>query len=78
MATKEFYAIRDFRYGTRMLKAGDPVEMTGPHARMYTALNAISPKKPAKAVVPAVTTQNVEKPAAPKKAAPRKRAAKKK
>jgi hypothetical protein len=76
MATKEFYAIRDFRYGTRMLKAGDPVEMPGPHARMYKALKAISPKKPTKAVVPAVTTENVEKPAAPK--TPRKRAAKKK
>lgn len=47
MATRQFYATGDFRYGTRMLTAGDgPISMDGPTARLYTALGKISPKKP--------------------------------
>lgn len=52
MATKQFYATGDFRYGTRMLRAGDSVEMDAPTARLYTALNKISPDKPRRAARP--------------------------
>lgn len=52
MATKEFYATGDFRYGTRRLRAGDPVEMDAPSARLFTALNKISPDKPGQAPAP--------------------------
>lgn len=69
MATKEFYALGDFRYGTRMLRAGDgPFPMDAPTARIFAALGKISPDKPkaAKAApadeeasaVPAMTMQN--------------------
>lgn len=70
MATKQFYATRDFKYGTRMMRAGDPVEMTAPNARLYRALNAISPTKPksARAAAP------VRKPAAKRKAPAKKKA----
>ena len=89
MATRTFYAPRDMKnptgYGTRMLKAGDPVELTGPQARLYRALGVISQTKPTKAdlaapqaeaaVVPAITTETV----APKPKAPaRKRTARRK
>ena len=60
MATKQFYATGDFRYGTRMLRAGDPVEMDAPTARLYTALDKISATKPRAArpkVEPAVTIE---------------------
>jgi hypothetical protein len=46
MATKQFYAIKPFKFANRMMTAGDPVQMDGPTARLYTALNAISPNKP--------------------------------
>jgi hypothetical protein len=46
MATKTFYATGAFRYGTRMLRAGDPVELDGPNARLFTHLGKISPNKP--------------------------------
>jgi hypothetical protein len=49
MATKTFYATRDLKnpsYGTRMLKAGDPVELDGPKSRLYLALGAVTPDKP--------------------------------
>ena len=81
MPVKTFYATRDLKnpsYGTRMLKAGDPVELDAPKARLYLALGAVSPTKPrvAKAVVPAMTTETAPDLKAPPK--PRKRAAKKK
>jgi hypothetical protein len=44
MATKQFTALKDFRYGTRMLRAGDPVDMDGSSARLFTALGAIGPR----------------------------------
>ena len=87
MATKQFYATGDFRYGTRMLRSGDgPITMDGPTARLYTALGKITPKKPravqldgddSSAVKGApLTEQAAPAPAKPKRA-PRKRAAKK-
>ncbi|HET6534658.1 MAG TPA: hypothetical protein VFG41_00620 [Sphingomicrobium sp.] len=87
MATKQFYATGSFKYGTRMLRAGDPVELDAPNARLYTALGKISSTRPRP--VPAGATaaaQPVQPPAettrattpAPKKAVPRKRATAKK
>lgn len=80
MVTRTFYATRDMKnptgYGTRMLKAGDPVDLNGPQAKLFRALGAVSPKKPTRtelaaprieaAVVPAITTETVPpKPKAP-------------
>jgi hypothetical protein len=45
MATKQFYATGAFRYGTRMMRAGDPVEMDAPTARLYAALGKIAPEQ---------------------------------
>ena len=69
MAKQQYYATRDFRYQTRMLRAGDPVEMTGPVARLYRALGDVTLEKPKKAVAPKVEeaeTEAPKKPAAPK------------
>lgn len=46
MATKRVYATGDFRYGTRMMRAGDPIDMAGPDVRLFNALGKISPNKP--------------------------------
>ena len=46
MATKQFYATGGFRYQTRMIRAGEPVQMDGPTARLYKALDKISDQKP--------------------------------
>lgn len=46
MATKQLYATGTFKYQNRMLQAGDPVEMTDPHRRLYTALGKVSDVKP--------------------------------
>jgi hypothetical protein len=84
MATKQFYATGDFKYGTRMLRAGDgPFPMDGPTARLYGALGKISPSKPKAAAKPVdgqgsfsderEEAARVSKP----KRAPRKRTAKK-
>jgi len=78
MATKTFYATSDFKYPgypTRMLRAGQPVELSAPLARLYQALGKITPDKPrtAQAAAPAETPVPTPKP----KAAPRKRRAKK-
>jgi hypothetical protein len=86
MATKQFYATGDFKYGTRMLRAGDgPFPMDGPTARLFAALGKISAEKPkaakadaeepTKDAIPAMTTQNTGKPKAQR--TPRKRVAKK-
>lgn len=60
MVMKTFYATRDLKnpsYGTRMLKAGDPVELDGPKSRLYLALGAVSPTKPRTAKVAEATLQ---------------------
>ena len=49
MATKRYYATRDLKnpgYGTRMLRAGDPLDLDGPKARLYLALGAVTETKP--------------------------------
>jgi hypothetical protein len=86
MATKTFYATKDMKhptYRTRMLRAGDELELDGPTARLFGRLGAISPTKPkgAKATVPAATTENVAAtppvtppPAAPTATAPKRKA----
>jgi hypothetical protein len=90
MATKTFYVTRDMKhpfYRTRMLKAGQSLELDGPTANLYKRLNVISdtPVAPAPVVEPkvsetpqpaaAVEENKAEKPA-PKRPR-RKRAAKK-
>lgn len=77
MATKRFYATGDFRYGTRMLRAGDPVDMDGPTAKVFFALNKISANNPKKAPVSAAVTEGETVTITKPKRAPRKRAAKK-
>ena len=71
MATKQLYATGTFKYQNRMLAAGDPVEMTAPHARLYAALGKVTDKRPRKAKVEAETVEASAKP----KAAPRKKRA---
>lgn len=86
MATKQLFAARDFKYGTRMLRAGEPVDMTAPHARLFRALGAVTDEKPKRAKADVADAAQVgdvvgvdlaAKPkAAPKrKAAPRKKKA---
>jgi hypothetical protein len=62
---KTLTVVRPGTYGTRMLKAGDPLECSGPEARMYAALGWAAEVERA---------EEVEKP----KAKRRKRAAAKK
>ena len=73
MAKQQYYATRDFRYQTRMLRAGDPVEMTGPVARLYRALGDVTAEKPKKA--PVREESLTEPKPKPKKAPARKRKA---
>lgn len=47
MATKRFYATGAFKYGTRRLTAGDPVDLDAPNARLFTALGKITNRRPA-------------------------------
>lgn len=68
MAIQKLYVIKPFKYQHRMLTAGDPVEMSGPDARLYEHLGKVSEKKPRvpRAVVPAATTDVSEPSEAPK------------
>lgn len=43
MARQKLTIARDMRYGTRMLTAGEPVEMSGPDARLFGALGWAKP-----------------------------------
>lgn len=77
MARKQLYVTSPFKYNTRMMQAGEPVEMSGPHQRLYLALGKVSHEKP-KGAKPVAAEEVDEAPKAPaKKAAPRKRTAKK-
>ena len=73
MAKQQYYAASDFRYGTRMLTAGDPVGMTAPVARLYRALGKVTLEKPKKA--PVREESLTEPKPEPKKAPARKRKA---
>lgn len=77
MPQQKLIAAKDQRYGTRMLKAGDPLELASPLARIYNAIGAV--RKPtaeerarhwpdANAVPPTATVKpkRVRKRAAPK------------
>jgi hypothetical protein len=81
MATKTFYATRDLKnpsYGTRMLKAGDPVELDGPKSRLYLALGAVTATKPKRiSAVSAQTVADTLGETVSREAAPRKRTTKK-
>ena len=46
MAIKTLYVTSPFKYNTRMMQAGEPVQMTGPHQRLYIALGKVSREKP--------------------------------
>ena len=82
MAMKTFYVTRDMKhplYKTRMLRAGDELELDAPTARLYRALNAVSDAPPAKAKIetaPEVPVAPPQETAAATKPAP-KRAARK-
>lgn len=69
MATKQFYATGDFRYGTRMLRAGEPVEMDAPNARLFSALGKITDQRPRAAAQPRAAA--VQPAAAPVQAPPK-------
>lgn len=72
MAAKTYYATKDMRhpvYRTRMLKAGDEMEVSGPLGPAFLKMGLITDKAPRKAAPQAVET--AEEPA------PRKRARKK-
>ena len=68
MATQRMNVLKDMKYGTRMLRAGDTVDMKGPDVRLYTVLGVVGPVRRVKAEV-----ETVEK---PKPAAKRTRAKK--
>ena len=73
---KQLTVLKDMKYGTRMLKAGETVEMDGPTTRLYTALGAVGPRTAKhKTAVPAMTTQNMggTKPARKRKAPAKKK-----
>lgn len=72
MATKTLTVVRPGRYGTRMLKAGDPLEVSGRDAMLYQKLGWATEGKP-KAAKPAVAEETVApKPRRRKKAAAKK------
>jgi hypothetical protein len=81
MATQTLKVLKDMRYGTRMLRAGDTVDMKGPDVRLYTALGAVGPRDAdGSGRIVRATPVYDPRPAtkrAPRKAATRKRAAKK-
>lgn len=94
MPDSNLIAAKDMRYGTRMLKAGEPLTLNGPNTRLYRALKAVrdptdaeakkffgAAKQPAVAATPPVKAPPPAATSAPKpkrKAAPKKRAAAKK
>jgi hypothetical protein len=76
MATKQFKVLKDMKYGTRMLRAGEHVEMDAPMARLYTALGAVGPRD-ADGSGNVLPPQPAAPIAAPRPRAPRKPRAKK-
>jgi hypothetical protein len=81
MATKMFYVTRDMKhplYRGRMLKAGEPLELDGPAARLYKQLNAITEQKPRRAKAEPATEEApvVAAETSRPKRSPRKRTAK--
>lgn len=84
MADKQLTVLKDMKYGTRMLRAGEPVTMDGPTARLYTALGAVGPRdadgsgKLLPVTRPVVSAPAPKTAAKPKPARKRKAAAKKK
>jgi len=63
MAHRKLTAKKSFRYGTRMLTAGDPVTMSGPQARLHGHLGNVGDG-------PAGAQPRARKPAAPAPVAP--------
>lgn len=63
MATKQFTALKDFRYGTRRLRAGDDVDMIGRDAKLFLALQAVAPRvaRPVAVAKPKAAPRKVRK-----------------
>ena len=83
MAIKTFYVVKDMKhplYSTRMLRAGQPLELDAGTANLYQRLGVIADKPPAKQAVPAMSTETVHAaaPAKPKAKRTKKRATAKK
>lgn len=49
MAHKDMTVVRTGRYGTRMLTAGEAINLDGPQARLMTALGWVEEGKPRRA-----------------------------
>jgi hypothetical protein len=79
MVAKTYYAARDMRhpiYRTRMLKAGDELEISGPLGPAFVKMGHITEEKPRRAApkVEAEAPAPVdEQPAKPKRKAPRRK-----
>jgi hypothetical protein len=73
MATRTMQVLKDMKYGTRMLRAGDTVDMKGPDVRLYTALGAVGPLK-AQRVATTPPPVEAPPPVARKAAAPKRKA----
>lgn len=69
MANIRLKATKDFRYGTRMLRAGETVEMPAPQGRLFLALNAVDPEswEPVKEAAPKAAPKAAAKPRARKR-----------
>jgi len=48
MARTKLTVTRDMRYGTRMLSAGDPVDLDGPKSRLFQAMGWAEERKRAR------------------------------
>ena len=79
MVAKTYYAARDMRhpiYRTRMLKAGDELEISGPLGPAFVKMGHITEEKP-KRVAPKAEAEApapvVEQPAKPKRKATRRK-----
>jgi hypothetical protein len=62
MATKQLTVVRPGRYGTRMLKAGDPLEANARDALLYTKLGWATEGNRQARVADAPATRNPPKP----------------
>jgi hypothetical protein len=78
MVAKTYYAARDMRhpiYRTRMLKAGDELEISGPLGPAFVKMGHITEEKPRRAPTPKVDAEAPveEQPAKPKRKATRRK-----
>lgn len=74
MATKTLKVVRPGRYGTRMLQAGDALEVSAPDARLYLKLGWAEERAIRRAAPKAAEAAD-EQPEPPKRARRRKKTA---